>query len=561
MAAPEVKRRLAAILAADVAGYTRLMSADEAGTVASLDAARLVFRDAIEHERGRVVDMAGDSVLAVFETATGAVAAALAVQKALTESEEASGDSHMRFRIGVHLGEVIEKPDGTVYGDGVNLAARLEGLAAPAGICISAVVSDQITDKVDAAFEDIGQHSVKNVAKPIHAFAWGGKREQGATTEPLSRKPTLALAQFESKGGDEADMLASGVRNDVMTSLSKQTGLELLTDIDRADYIVDLSVHGFGNRFRANISILERESGQHFAAERIDGDLADVFEARDALAYRAYNTMRYIIHERTSEYDRPDAELDCDTLLSRASLFLYQSNMELYLRARDMLASIIAKEPDNFMALAMDSLAHLSEVKSGYRAVTPEDGAIALEQARKAVAINQRSDFAHVMLCAARLFVEKDHAAAQREAERCLELNQHYALGQHMLGIVLTCAGDAERGLIELQEAVEAEAGAMDVPFFLRRVGLAHLVLGQYEDAVNSAARSDQREPDAPRTLLILAAGAALDGDDVTAAQAVKRMTALYPDFRIADFGNWPFRDPEPAERRLKGLRLAGLPE
>jgi len=163
-----LRHRLAAILAADAVGYSRLMSADERGTVAALDAARALFRSQIETNQGRVVDTAGDSVLAVFETATGAVAAALAIQQALdAASSELPEERRMRFRIGVHLGEIIEKPDGTVYGDGVNVAARLEGLTQPGGITVSDSVRSAVRNKVEANFDDLGYQTIKNIADPI----------------------------------------------------------------------------------------------------------------------------------------------------------------------------------------------------------------------------------------------------------------------------------------------------------------------------------------------------------------------------------------------------------
>ena len=167
-----LKQRLAAILAADVAGYSRLMAADERATVAALDAARALFRSRIEANHGRVIDMAGDSVLAVFETATGAVTAALAVQQDIDfSSSGVPDDRRMRFRIGVHLGDVIEKADGSIYGDGVNIAARLEGLASPGGVTVSDAVQGAVRSKVSASFIDQGEQAVKNISHPVRAFS------------------------------------------------------------------------------------------------------------------------------------------------------------------------------------------------------------------------------------------------------------------------------------------------------------------------------------------------------------------------------------------------------
>ena len=184
MSGAELRQRLAAILAADVSGYSRLMAADERATVAALDEARAVFRSQIESNHGRVIDMAGDSVLAVFETATGAVNTAVAVQTKLAARASAVPEERrMRFRIGVHLGDVIEKPDGTVYGDGVNVAARLEGIAHPGGVAISQSVHVTVRDRIAVTFVDLGEHDVKNIPRPVRAFFIS---VEGGPTPPVS---------------------------------------------------------------------------------------------------------------------------------------------------------------------------------------------------------------------------------------------------------------------------------------------------------------------------------------------------------------------------------------
>jgi adenylate cyclase len=227
----ELKQRLAAILAADVAGYSRLMAADERATVAALDSARAVFRTQIESNQDRVIDMAGDSVLAVFEIATGAVAAALAIQQQLVAaSGGVAEERRMRFRIGVHLGEIIEKSDGTVYGDGVNIAARLEGLAAPGGIAISDSVRGAVKNRVNAAFADLGEQAVKNIAEPVRAYAVtsAGTTLAAATGIDLSApvagfggRPAIAVLPFANLSGDpEKEYFADGLAEDILTRLA-----------------------------------------------------------------------------------------------------------------------------------------------------------------------------------------------------------------------------------------------------------------------------------------------------------------------------------------------------
>jgi adenylate cyclase len=227
MGDPGIRHRLAAILAADAAGYTRLMSTDETATVALLDTARAVFRTRVESHRGRIVDMAGDSVLAVFETAVGAVTAALDIQKELTSMDTGTPQvRRMLFRIGVHLGDVIEKPDGTVYGDGVNIAARLQAVAEPGGVSISDAVYGAARDRLPGTFEDQGEHHVKNVARPVHAFRLSAEPEHGGSKglprqEPAP-KPSVAVLPFDNLSGDPSqDYFADGITEDTIAALSK----------------------------------------------------------------------------------------------------------------------------------------------------------------------------------------------------------------------------------------------------------------------------------------------------------------------------------------------------
>src|SRR5262245_38009927 len=227
----DLKQRLAAILAADVAGYSRLMAADERATVQSLDAARALFRGRIQANQGRVIDMAGDSVLAVFETAAGAGLAALDVQQQVESSMDGvSEDRRMRFRVGVHLGDVIEKGDGTVYGDGVNIAARLEGLALPGGITVSDAVECAVRNKVAARFVDQGEQSVKNIAHPVRAFRVQALTPTpaqptsvaAATGDPHADKPSIIVLPFVNMSGvAEQEYFADGLTEDILTDLSR----------------------------------------------------------------------------------------------------------------------------------------------------------------------------------------------------------------------------------------------------------------------------------------------------------------------------------------------------
>jgi adenylate cyclase len=307
MTGTELRQRLAAILAADVAEYSRLMAADEAATVAALDAARSVFREQIGSAQGRVIDMAGDSVLAVFELATRAVSAALETQRRLAAAAvDVAEERRMRFRIGVHLGEIIEKADGSIYGDGVNIAARLEGLAAPGGIAVSDAVRSAVRGKVDAAFDDLGEQQVKNIAEPVRAYrvraegAAAPAQKIGEIDLSLPDKPSIAVLPFTNMSGDsEQEYFTDGITEDIITELSRYHSLFVIarnssfTYKGRAvdvrtvakelgvRYVVEGSIRRAGKRIRVTAQLVDSTTGNHLWAERYDRELEDVFAVQE----------------------------------------------------------------------------------------------------------------------------------------------------------------------------------------------------------------------------------------------------------------------------------------
>src|SRR5262245_57492 len=262
-----LKQKLAAILAADAVGYSRLMAADERATVAALDAARGVFRRHIAQHGGRVVDMAGDSVLAMFESAAGAVSAAMAIQPELETSSQADPeDRRMRFRIGVHLGDVIEKSDGTIYGDGVNIAARLQALAQPGGIWVSEAVRSAVKSRLSASFEDQGEQQMKNITEPVRAFVLraAGNDAAAAPVAPggvqlsLPDMPSIAVLPFTNMSGDpEQEYFADGIVEDVITELSRFQRLFVIARNTSFTY----------KGLNVDVRKVARELGVHFVLE------------------------------------------------------------------------------------------------------------------------------------------------------------------------------------------------------------------------------------------------------------------------------------------------------
>jgi adenylate cyclase len=304
----EYKHRLAAILVADVKGYSRLMAANAQATVNALDAGRAVFRSHIGTNQGRVIDMAGDSVLAVFETANGAVSAGLAIQQQLSElNASVPENAKMQFRIGVHLGDLIEKEDGTVYGDGVNIAARLEGLADAGGIVVSDSIRNAVKGKVETDFEDLGEQQVKNIPDPIRAYrltnSLSRAKSQALPTEidlSLPDKPSIAVLPFTNMSGDpEQEYFTDGITEDIITELSRFHSLFVIARNSTFTYkgkavdvrmvakelgvrfVLEGSIRKAGNRVRVTAQLIDALTGNHIWAEKYDRQMEDIFALQE----------------------------------------------------------------------------------------------------------------------------------------------------------------------------------------------------------------------------------------------------------------------------------------
>ncbi len=303
MSGSDLRQRLAAILVADVAKYSRLMAADERGTVAALDAGRSVFRSHIEANRGRIIDMAGDSILAVFETATGAVTASLAIQKQLdTLTAGWPEDRRMRFRIGVHLGDVFEKSDGTIYGDGVNIAARLESLAEAGGVAISESVRVAVRGKVAAVFEDQGEHPVKNIIEPVRVF-WARTGDAAAISNVTTKRPSIAVLPFDVLSDDSRlGFLADGLVEDVIALLARVPGFLVIARSSSflfrgpkvplvsaarqlgVRYVVAGSVRAIGDHRRVSTQLSDAETGQVLWSSRFDVGRHETEDLQETIA-------------------------------------------------------------------------------------------------------------------------------------------------------------------------------------------------------------------------------------------------------------------------------------
>ncbi len=468
----ELKQRLAAILAADVAGYTRLMAVDERATVAALDAARAVFRSHIEANRGRVIDMAGDSVLAVFETAAGAVTAALAIQDQLNSDVcPTSEDRRMRFRIGVHLGDVIEKEDGTVYGDGVNISARLESLAEPGGITISESIYIAVRGKVGASFEDQGEQVVKNIAQPIHAYrittgATASGAERARQGKDLHDKPSVAVLPFTNMGGDpEQEYFSDGLTEDIITALAAWRSFPVISrnstfafkgkspDVRKvaqelgARYVLEGSVRKSGNRLRITGQLIDGLSGNHLWAEKFDRDFNDIFAVQDEITTRIVAAIEPELssEEMRQVVKRPPGNFGAWDFYMRGL-----ANMPNYGRQRSEVKNLferaITEDPGFVDAITALAMCHSADVYSSRSGDIEASKATMLALGQRALALDARHFRAHIVMSMAH-FWRGDIEKAAQAGRRAVALNPSSVEGHEALSSALAhlgLAGEAE---------------------------------------------------------------------------------------------------------------------
>lgn len=588
MSGTELKQRLAAILAADVAGYSRLMAVDERATVAALDSARKVFRSRIESNQGRVIDMAGDSVLAVFETATGAVSAALAVQQELNASSNSvPEDRRMRFRIGVHMGDVIEKADGTVYGDGVNIAARLEGLAEPGGITVSESIRTAVKGKVSASFEDQGAQQVKNISEPVRAFrvVRSGDDDTSASANigaalSLPDKPSLAVLPFTNLSGDpEQEYFADGIAEDLITDLSKISGLFVIarnssftyrgkaTDVRHVAkvlgvrFVLEGSVRKVGGRVRITAQLVDGASGGHLWAERYDRDLTDIFAVQDEVTQHIVSalSLKLTRDERQRLARKGTENLEAYEWYLKGRELYWRFTRDAIAQAKPMFERTIALDPGFAAAYARLAGCHNLEYINGWSESPEESQRRAYELALKAVSKDAVEPQGHYTLGTVRLW-RKELEPAIAATEKAIALDPNFAPSYATLGLILHYAGRSAESLDLIAKAMRLDPHYPDM--FLHFVGQAYFALGQYEEAAAALKRRLVRNPNTDVSRVLLAACYGHLGQPEAACAEWREALRINPAYSLENRRRiLPYKDPRDFERVVDGLRKAGLPE
>ncbi|MFT4585549.1 MAG: adenylate cyclase [Gammaproteobacteria bacterium] len=578
----EPRERLAAILAADAVGYSRLMRGDERLTIATLDEFRGVFRDSIEAHGGRVVDMAGDSVLAVFESANGAVVAATEAQAELAKRNEAIPDDRkMLFRVGVNLGDIIEKEDGTVYGDGVNVAARLESTADAGGVNVSGTVFESVRSKMGGRFAFSGDQKFKNIDDPVpvyHLGLGGIESKDNRSGRPVStgrnngEKPTVFVMPLKIiSGGEDIRSLAEGLQNDILNGLTKQTAIAVVNrptgdggrNVDEdADFRLEGSIRTAGERLRLSFSLFDASAGNQVWSERYDRHLDDVFDLEDEISLNVASTVRIRIKARTFEKLRTtvDAALTVPELLSKAAGFFVDApghNEE----AMESLSVALRTMPDNPMAIAMMVFCRYREFEFSVFELPENTKEKLLAEVERALSINSSSYFSHLVAAIIYQDLIGDFDTALIHAETALNLNSGFSQASAMVGIIKYHQGDVKAGFDMLQRAIGATPEDPHRFRHHRELAMIHFLAGETKQAVAAINRIVQNAPELLRNQLVLTALAWHAGEEDKAKRCMAELIRKHGDLNQKVVRPVRFRDPISSAHFNECLVKAGLPE
>jgi TolB-like protein/class 3 adenylate cyclase len=577
---------LAAIVAADVAGYSRLMGLDEVGTARTLREHRAVTDALVAKHGGRIVKTTGDGVLLEFPSVVDAVEYAVAVQAVMAERNPGvPEDRRMLLRIGINLGDILIEGDD-ILGDGVNVAARLEGIAEPGGICLSSSAYDQVRGKIAVEFTDIGERSLKNIALPIRAYAVG----LSANTHPTAPLPSSAprrsivVLPFANIGGDpEQEYFVDGVTESLTTDLSRISGAFVIAcntaftfkgkrvDVKKLGrelnvrYVLEGSMQRGGNRLRVNVQLVDAETGNHLWAERFDKPVADLFDMQDEIVSRLTNTLDAQLMAAEARRAERSLHPDAMELYFRGIACLHKGwTYEHLLQACGFFERALALDPGNIEALVGTAIVDLNRGFNFYL----DDRAAPLAAAEvtlvKALALAPQYAVAHMYLGAVHIFTGRA-AHGILECEHALSLDRNLANAHGWIGLAKYYLGRPEETEAHVHEALRLSPRDIFVHRWMMFVGIANVALSADTEAVVWLRRSIEANRNYPLAHFHLAVALALRGSLDEARAAARVGLAFDPSFTIRRLRDGASSDNPiflaKRERFYEGLRLAGVPE
>jgi adenylate cyclase len=585
-----MERRLAAIFAADVAEYSRLIGADEEGTLAQLKAHRRELIDLkIAEHQGRIVKTTGDGLLVEFLSPVKAVRCAVDVQRGMdVRNADVPKERRIEFRIGINLGDVIVD-EGDLYGDGVNVAARLEGIAEPGAVYISRAVRDFIRDRPEIVVEDLGERALKNIAKPVQVFRVAASDRAGAApagalapaagAPPVPDKPSIAVLPFANMSHDvEQEYFSDGITEDLITDLSKVSGLFVIArnssftykgrsvkvqDIGRdlgVRFVLEGSIRKAGNRVRITAQLIDAGSGGHLWAERFDRDLADIFATQDEVVEKIVAALSVTLTrgEQQRLRRRGTNSVEAYEAWLRARECLARGTRESVAEARALHRRAIEIDPRFAAPHAGLSLAAVADYASGW-AVDPRASLDEAERwARRAAELDDQEPVSHMALGNVFLW-RRDHDGALREFRRMIELDPNFAQGHGVLGLALMYAGRPAEALAPLAAAMRLDPHYPSI--LLHFLAQTHFSLGDHATAAGHLVERVARTPGTDASRMLLAACYGHLGRVADARAVWADLLKVNPEFSLTQRARvLPYKEAAGFQRIADGLAKAGLP-
>lgn len=587
-------RKLAAVLAADIVGFSRLTGADEERTLARVRALRSDLIDpTIAIHKGRVVKWTGDGTIVEFRSVVEAVRCGLEVQNSMAERNAGLPlERRIELRIGIHLGDVVEESDGDLMGDGVNIAARLEGIAQPGSICLSEDAYRQVKSRVDLAISDLGETRLKNIADPVRIYSLQVGAANAAKMSPvqvaaaapapavsLPEKPSIAVLPFQNMSGDpEQEYFAEGVIEDIIMSLSRiraffviSSGTSFAYKGQAADplkvaqelgvgYIVEGSIRRAGSRIRITAKLIEGQTGHHLWAERYDREMTDVFAVQDEIAQSIIGAIAPgIISAEIRHAQHKDVkELNAWDRVMRANWHIRRFTQIDLAEAQRLLAEAIDRDPASSIAFSDLALLHHFQAVFGW-SDRPDAHAAAGEAARKALQLDGSDATAHTVLAIHEMFSNR-HEEARRRLRRATDLDPNSAFAHGYTGVSHCFAGECDAALAKLDHAIRLSPRDPLLVIWQVCKGWAAFTAERYEDAIGLAIQAADANADFPDVWAVRAAAEGhlgrLEAGQATLNELQRRLPALKPsDQRLRR----PFVRANDQEHFFAGLRKAGL--
>jgi adenylate cyclase len=587
-----VERRLAAILAADVAGYSRLTGLDEEGTHVRLrERLRGLADPKISEHRGKVVKHTGDGVLAEFGSVVDAVRCAIEVQRGMAEQNATMPQvKRIEFRIGIHVGDIIVD-DNDIFGDGVNIAARLEGIAEPGGVCISDDAQRQVRGKVDFAFEDMGPQNLKNIVEPMRAWRlrMNASASAAAPIEPpfestqalaFPDKPSIAVLPFQNMSGDlEQEYFADGIAEDVLTTLSKIQELMVIArnssfvfkgqtrdvrEIGRilgARYVLEGSVRKVGNRVRLSAQLIDSLDGSHLWADRYDGGVDDVFDLQDRITQEIVSALevQLTLGEQARVWrKRSGSPLVYEYFLKGRSLYANFAR-HTHAQARAEFERALEINPVFTPALVFMGYTLTDQTRFGWENDPAATYEAALDCAARALAADPGCGEAYTIIGYVRTF-QRRHDEAVAAAEKAISLSPSGADAYHMAGMYHGYAGNFQKAALYEEQA--QRLSPVEIHVSMVDEARARFHLGEFTAARDTALRVLTERPRWLTAQTILVAALWSLGSEGEARAIVRELLGRHPDFSVNRWARgFPYRHQEDLDTLLAPLRRAGLPE